>query len=280
MKDDETLKYNHVSDFMQMGMAFEEDLFADEEDIDLEDGIIERPFLPLRDLVLFPQMVMPLFVGRERSLAAIQAALTMGETLVVATQKDSEIFDPTDDDMFTIGTETVIGRTMRMPDTTTSALVQGRRRVEILEFTQWEPYIRVRIRPMDEIEVWERTTEALMRAVMALFEKVVDLDRRLPEDVYTFAMNIDEPGWLADFVAATLDIPLETRQELLEEVDANVRLQKTSILLAQELDVLEMEDQIHSQVQLEVDKMQREHFLREQMRFIQNELGEMDAFTQ
>jgi ATP-dependent Lon protease len=162
----------------------------------------------------------------------------------------------------------------------TSALVQGKRRIEILEFTQWEPYIRVRFRPLDEPDVWERTTEALMRAVTALFEKVVDLDRRLPEDIYTFAINIDEPGWLADFVAATLEIPMETRQELLETLDANVRLQKMSILLAQELDVLEMEDQIHSQVQLEVDKMQREHFLREQMRVIQNELGETDVFTQ
>lgn len=280
MKNDESINFSHFPDFMQMGMPFEEDLFAEEEEIDLEDGIIERPFLPLRDLVLFPQMVMPLFVGRERSLAAIQAAINGGETLIVATQKDSEIFDPTEDDIYTIGTETVVGRAMRMPDTTTSALVQGRRRIEILEFTQWEPYIRVRFRPLDEPDVWERTTEALMRAVTALFEKVVDLDRRLPEDIYTFAINIDEPGWLADFVAATLEIPMETRQELLECLDANVRLQKMSILLAQELDVLEMEDQIHSQVQQEVDKMQREHFLREQMRVIQNELGETDVFTQ
>jgi ATP-dependent Lon protease len=280
MKDDDSINFSHFPDFMQIGMPFEEDLFAEEEEIDLEDGIIERPFLPLRDLVLFPQMVMPLFVGRERSLAAIQAAVNSGETLIVATQKDSEIFDPTDDDIYTNGTETVVGRAMRMPDATTSALVQGKRRIEILEFTQWEPYIRVRFRPLDEPDVWERTTEALMRAVTALFEKVVDLDRRLPEDIYTFAINIDEPGWLADFVAATLEIPMETRQELLETLDANVRLQKMSILLAQELDVLEMEDQIHSQVQLEVDKMQREHFLREQMRVIQNELGETDVFTQ
>lgn len=280
MKNDEAMDFTQFPNFLQMGMPFEEDLFAEEEDIDLEDGIIERPFLPLRDLVLFPQMVMPLFVGRERSLAAIQAAVNSGETLVVATQKESEVFDPVEDDIYTVGTETVIGRAMRMPDATTSALVQGRRRVEILEFTQWEPYIRVRIRPLEEPDVWERTTEALMRAVMALFEKVVELDRRLPEDIYAFALNIDEPGWLADFVAATLEIPMETRQELLECLDANVRLQKMSILLAQELDVLEMEDHIHSQVQQEVDKMQREHFLREQMRVIQNELGETDVFTQ
>jgi ATP-dependent Lon protease len=167
-----------------------------------------------------------------------------------------------------------------MPDGTFSALVQGRRRIEIMEFVQWDPYIRVSARIVDEPEDWQPTTEALMRAVMALFEKVVELNRKMPEEIYTFALNIDEPGWLADFITSTMDLTVSTKQDVLETLEPTERLQKVSIVLAQELDVLEMEDQIHSQVQQEVDKMQREHFLREQMRVIQHELGEVDAFTQ
>jgi ATP-dependent Lon protease len=280
MKADDQYEFGHLSDFMSVGMPFGEDLFEEETALDLEDGIIERPFLPLRDLVLFPQMVMPLFVGRERSLAAIKAAVADGETLIVAAQEDGEIVDPTEADIYRIGTEVAIGRTLRMPDSTTSVLAQGRRRIEILEFTQWDPHIRVRVRSIPEPDQWQNTTEALMRAVVALFEKVVDLNRKLPDEVYAYAINIEEPGWLADFIASTLDLPLDIKQEILETFDPNTRLQKVSVHLARELDVLEMEDQIHSRVQQEVDKMQREHFLREQMRVIQSELGEMDTFTQ
>ncbi len=280
MKEDDRFDFGPYPDFMGMAMPFSDDLFEEEEELVLEDGIIDRPFLPLRDLVLFPQMVMPLFVGRERSLAAIQAALANDESLIVSAQEDGEIIDPAEADIYRMGTEVVIGRTLRMPDSTTSVLAQGRRRIEILEFTQWDPYIRVRVRPILEPGEWQHTTEALMRAVTALFEKVVELSRKLPEEVYAFAINIDEPGWLADFIASAMDLPLHTKQEILETLDPTNRLQKISIILARELDVLEMEDQIHSQVQQEVDKMQREHFLREQMRVIQSELGEMDTFTQ
>ncbi|HUS94166.1 MAG TPA: endopeptidase La [Patescibacteria group bacterium] len=280
MKVEDYLGFNQYPDFIGMAMPFSDELFETEKDVHLEDGIIERPFFPLRDLVLFPQMVMPLFVGRERSLAAIQAALANGETLIVSAQEDGEIADPTEGDIYRMGTEVAIGRTLRMPDSTTSVLAQGRRRVEILEFVQWDPYIRVRVRTISEPEEWQHTTEALMRAVTALFEKVVELSRKMPEEVFAFAMNIDEPGWLADFITSAMEMPLHTKQEILETIEPTSRLQKISIILARELDVLEMEDQIHSQVQLEVDKMQREHFLREQMRVIQGELGEMDTFSQ
>ncbi len=280
MRDDDRFDFGPYPDFMGMALPFSDELFEEEEELQLENGILERPFLPLRDLVLFPQMVMPLFVGRERSLAAIQAALANNESLVVSAQEDGEIYDPAEDDIYRLGTEVVIGRTLRMPDSTTSVLAQGRRRVEILEFSQWDPYIRVRVRPIPVPEEWQHTTEALMRAVTALFEKVVELNRKLPDEVYAFAINIDDPGWLADFIASAMELPLQTKQEILETIDPTSRLQKISIILARELDVLEMEDQIHSQVQQEVDKMQREHFLREQMRVIQSELGESDTFTQ
>lgn len=242
--------------------------------------IVECPFLPLRELVLFPKMVMPLFIGRDRSLAAVQAAVANGEHLVVAAQRDGSVPVPTAQDIYEIGTEVSIGRTLRMPDNTTSLLAQGRRRVQILEFLQWEPYIRVRARRLREPDSWELSTEALMRAVLALFEKIVDLDRNLPDEAFTFAMNIEEPGWLADFIASTLSLALSTRQEILETLDRVARLHKINTVLAQELEVLELEDHIQSRVHEEMDRAQREHFLREQMRVIQGELGESDIFAQ
>ena len=245
-----------------------------------DNGFFECPFLPLRDIVLYPQMVMPLFVGRKRSLAAVEAAFSGDENLVVAAQRDGSIVDPIESDIFSLGTEVSIGKALRMPDKSNSVLAQGHRRVEIIEFTQWDPYIRVRARRIFEPMEVQRNTEALMRAVMTLFEKVVSLNRNLPEDAYTFAINIDEPGWLADFIASTLTLPINSRQDILETLHPDIRLQKISVLLAKELDVLELEDQIHSKVQEEVERSQRELFLREQMRVIQGELGEMDVFSQ
>ncbi len=279
MIQEEEFELAQYPDFMDSIPGFEEDVF--ETDIlEDEEGYVEFPFLPLRDLVLYPQMVTPLFVGRERSLEAIRAAVNNNENIIVAAQKDGEIMEPGVNDIFSVGTEVAIGKALRMPDESTSVLAQGRRRVEIVEFTQWTPYIRVRAKRVPEPVEWERNTEALMRAVITLFEKVVSLNRNLPEDAYTFAINIEEPGWLADFISSTLTTELTVKQDILETIDPAVRLQKVSISLAKELDVLELEDQIHMQVQQEMDKNQREHFLREQMRVIQGELGEADVFTQ
>lgn len=256
------------------------DIFPADERIGA-DGMINCPFLPLRDLVLFPQMVMPLFVGRDRSLSAIQAAIAHREPIIVAAQLDPEQDNPGKNEVFLFGTQANVGRTLRMPDQTTSILAQGRRRVEILNFTQWDPYPRVQARVISEPNDWDSvSTEALMRAVTTLFEKVVDLNRNLPEELLAFVINIDEPGWLADFMASALNLPLIVRQEILETVKPDARLQKMSTFLAQELDLLELEGEIQAKIQQEVDKSQREHFLREQIRVIQGELGEADIFTQ
>jgi len=279
MHEDDDFSFDQIPDFLATFPDLETEIFP-EKDTKAEDGFIECPFLPLRDVVLYPQMVMPLFVGRERSLAAVRAANANDENLIVAAQHDAEVIDPDYDDMFVIGTEITTGRVLRLPDDTTSVLAQGRRRVELVEFTQVYPYIRVRGRVIDEPADWHDNTEALMRAVLTLFEKVVILNRNIPDDAYTFALNMNQPGWLADFVASTLILPLETRQKLLETFDPTERLQKISLALAKELNVLELEDEIHSQVQQEVDRSQREYFLREQMRVIQGELGEMDVFSQ
>ncbi|MBI3762478.1 MAG: endopeptidase La [Chloroflexi bacterium] len=244
-----------------------------------DDGLIECPVLPLRDMVVFPHMVSPLFVGREGSLAAVTAANQNHETVISLAQLDPTTQDPEGDDLYAVGVELAVGRILRMPDGTSSVLAQGRRRVEIVEFTQTEPYLRAKARPIYEPTEKTRETEALMRAVLALFEKCVSLNRSLPEETYVFAMNVEEPGWLADLVASALSVEVHERQALLETFDPTARLQRLSILLGKELDVLELEDQIHSQVQQEVDKSQREYYLREQMKAIQTELGETDIWT-
>ena len=264
------------------GMPFSlEDMDFDEEGLHRSpDAVIEAPLLPLRDMVMFPRMVTPLFVGRDRSIEAIEVANARGEPLITVAQRDTEVLEPGPEDLFTFGTEVDIGRTLRIPDGTISILSQGLQRVQVVEYVHLEPYIRVRALPVFEAAEKTALTEALMRAVLALFEKVVQLNRNLPEDVYVFAMNVDDPGWLADLIAQALDLEVADRQEVLETLDVAARLQRISVLLAKELDVLELEDHIQSQVQQELDKTQREYFLREQMKVIQSELGESDIYTQ
>lgn len=238
------------------------------------------PVLPLRDTVLYPRMVAPLFVGRERSIRAVEAAMAGNQRLIALAQRDQEVQDPAEKDFYSVGTEVVVGRKLRMPDGTTSIWVQGQRRVRVTRLQQMEPYVTAEVTPLTETVETGLSTEALMRAVLALFEKVVQLSRNIPDDAYVAAMNADQPGWLADVVASILEIGVPQRQELLEMADATQRLQKISIILASELDVLELENRIHSQVQQEIDRSQREYFLREQMRVIQSELGENDPNLQ
>ncbi|HEM62395.1 MAG TPA: endopeptidase La, partial [Chloroflexi bacterium] len=245
-----------------------------------EDGdLVEYPLLAVRDAVVFPHMMIPLFVGRDRSLRAVDKALDGDHCLIIVTQKEPDLRDPAPEDLYEIGTLASIARMLRMPDGTTSILVEGLERARILEYTQTRSHYRVKAALItDEVEE-QPLTEALMRAALALFEKCVQLSNSLPDDAFVSAMNAEDPGWLADVIASHLNLDIEERQEILETLDPVLRLQKLSVLLAKELDVLELEDQIQCQVQEEVDKSQREYVLREQMRVIQQELGEMDPTT-
>ncbi len=243
------------------------------------DGLIEAAVLPLRDMVIFPRMVSPIFVGREASLLAVQEAQNKEQTVIGLTQKDPELDDPGAEDFLPIGVEMAVGRLLNMPDGSRSALVQGRRRVEIVEFIRLKPYIKVRARIIHEPQTADRQTQATMRSVLSLFERCVQLDRSIPEEAHLFALNIAEPGWLADMIATSLSLTYEAKLRLLLILDPKARLGQLNNLLAQEVDVLELEDEIHSRVQNEVDKSQREFYLREQMKQIQTELGEGDVFT-
>jgi ATP-dependent Lon protease len=244
-----------------------------------DDLIGPVPVLPVRDTVLFPHMMTPLFVMRDRSVKAIEHAMATDRTLVVVAQRDPELEDVRAEDVYDIGTEAVIGRMLKMPDGTTSVLVQGQRRVRICDFQQQDPYITATAEAVHGAVDKTTHIEAQMRAVLALFEKCVQLSRSLPNDAYVAAMNIDEPGWLADLIASTLELGVDQRQSVLAAIDPADRLERVSILLSKELDILELENKIHSQVQQEVDKTQREYFLREQIKAIQSELGETDPLT-
>lgn len=244
-----------------------------------EQGVIEALVLPLRDLVVFPRMVSPIFVGREASLLAVQEAQRLNQTVIGLTQRDADLDEPGPKDFLPIGVEMAVGRLISMPEGSSSALVQGRRRVEILEFVRLKPFIKVRARVLFESATADRQTQATMRSVLDLFDRCVQLDRSIPDEAHLFAMNISEPGWLADMIASSLSLNFEERQSLLLTTDPRLRLARMNKVLAEEVDVLELEDEIHSRVQNEVDKSQREFYLREQMKQIQTELGEGDIFS-
>jgi ATP-dependent Lon protease len=242
------------------------------------DGLIECPVLPLRDLVVFPHMVSPVFLSTEIAMQAVEDAQMNDQTVIALTQRDPDVDEPGPDDFLPVGVEMAVGRLLSMPDDSSSALVQGRRRVQVVDFVQDEPYLIVRARVVQEVVDVDRQTDATMRTALEMFQKCVQLDRSLPEEAYLYALNIEEPGWLADMIVTTIAPPLADRLEMLAALDPRERLKRVVSLLAREADVLELEDEIHTRAQNEVDRSQREFYLREQMKAIQSELGEGDPW--
>lgn len=243
-----------------------------------DDGTFELNVLVLSDIVVFPHMISPIFIVPGPNLMSIQDAQLNFKTMAALVMKDSDIHEPGPEDLLPIGVETAVGRLLELPEGNNSALVQGRRRVEVVEIVQTEPFLKARVRPIIEPKKVDRKTDALMRTVRDLFEKCVQLDHSLPEEAHLFSLNISEPGWLADMIATSISLPFKDRQTLLLLADPYERLKMVNQFLAQELDVLQLEDEIHSRIQNEVDKSQREYYLREQLKAIQNELGEGDIW--
>lgn len=238
--------------------------------------IVELPMLPVRNTVLIPNVTVPLFVGREQSMKAVEEAMRKDRLVFVVTQLQGEQEDPGPDDVYTIGVEGYIERVLKLPDGGTSALVRGQRRMRRLHYIQLYPYMSVQAETVPDESEPTLALEAARRAVLALFEKCVKLNPLLTDEAYITAINITDLGALADFVLSSLDLPIATRQGILELFHVEQRLQNVSVLLSKELDILELENHIHNQVQQEVDKSQREYFLREQLKAIQHELSEND----
>ena len=244
-----------------------------------EDGIISCPVMIMRDIVVFPRMVSPIFVVPGPNLDAINYVQKEGITMLALMLKDSEIENPKEEDFLEVGVEVAVGRLLALQDGNNSALVQGRQRVKIIEIIKKEPFWWARGKVIEESIKTDRQTEALMRTSRDLFERCVQLDRTLPDEAHLFSINITEPGWLADMIATAVSLPYDDRLELLTIVKPKERLKKVNWLLAQELDVLQLEDEIQTRVQSEVDRSQREFYLREQLKAIQNELGEGDVWS-
>ena len=244
-----------------------------------DDGTFEAIVLELYDNIIFPRMVSPIFLDSDTQVNAINSAASKQQTVIGLALKDPDNGNPTLKDTMPVGVEMACGRVIDMPDGTNSALVQGRNRVQVLEFIKTGRVTRARVRLIDEPLLKDRKTKALMRSVLADFERVVQLNRTIPEEAHMFALNIADAGWLADMVATSINVSYEDRQKLLLEIDPYARLLMVSALLAAEIDVLQLEEDIHNKVQNEVDKSQREFYLREQLKAIQNELGEGDMFT-
>jgi ATP-dependent Lon protease len=279
MKDSDWYYHDDDDDFGEAVHRRTEELYKIPDAIADLDGLIECPVLPFRDLVIYPHMVAPVFVGRESSLLAIEEAQMDNHTVIALTQRDSTVENPKTSDFLTIGVEVAVGRLVNMPDGSSSALAQGRRRLEVVEFTQHEPFMIARARPLIETTRLNREIDATMRTALELFQKCVQLNRSLPDEAYLYALNIEEPGWLADMIITTVSPAMDERLKLLEMLNPTERLKSVVTLLAQEADVLELEDQIHTRAQSEVDRTQREFYLREQLRIIQNELGETDSWV-
>ena len=271
-----------AQEFMDNGGMFDDWLEEDFErfQTDDEDDLIELPVLALRDAVMYPHMMIPLLVGRNSSLSAVDAAMEGGRRMIALAQREQDVEEPGEQDLYQIGTEIVIGRRLRMPDGTASIWVQGQRRVKVERFIQQYPHLTAQASALEDH--WEKTlsTEALMRAVLALFEKVVQLNHNLPEDAYVAAVNAEDPAcWPIWWPRSSIWRCLAVRS-CWRSWTRHAVCEHLSIELATELDVLELESRIQSQVQEGIDKGQREYFLREQIRVMQDELGEGDPYVE
>ena len=234
------------------------------------------PLIPLRDLILFPNLVVPLFVGRERSIRALEEAMRGEHLVALATQKSAETQDPGADDIYDIGCIATVMQELKLPDGTAKALVEGQKRFRILEYVQTDPYMIVRIEPITEDDTIDVETEALMRALVNDFEKAAELGKPIPQEVLVAASAIEEPGRLGDFVSFHLNLKTEEKQQILEAVEPRERLERATRFLRKELEILELGSKIQNRVKEQMSKSQREYFLREQLKAIQQELGTFD----
>lgn len=247
----------------------------DEKEIEIPDTL---PVLPIRDIVVFPYMILPLFVGREMSIRSIDHALNSNRMIMLLTQKDLNIENPGPDDLFTVGTVGIIMRMLKLPDGRVKILVQGLTKARVISFTQTEPMFMATIErlPDQKIEEISIEIEALIRTVKEQLDKAVSLGKAILPDIMVVVENLSDPGRLADLVASNLGLKTEQAQEILEIEDPIKRLKKVSEILNREVELLLVQQKIQTEARGEIDKTQREYFLREQLKAIQKELGEID----
>ena len=242
----------------------------------------ELPLLPVRDIVIFPYMVLPLFVGRDLSIKAIEAALSKDRLIFLTTQKNQETEQPSTEDLHHIGTVGVIMRMLKLPDERIKILVQGLAKARVQDVTQSTPFFSVQIQTITEqlATISPLEHEAIIRSAREGLEKLLGLGKVIMPDVLTVIENLDDPGRLADIIASNLGLKVDLTQEVLEIEDPIVRLRRVNDILGKEQEVLAMQQKIQADAKGEMDKTQREYFLREQLKAIQKELGELDDRTE
>jgi ATP-dependent Lon protease len=249
---------------------------ARENALSIWENLTEAPLLPLRNVVVFPHMIIPLTVGREKSTKSLEEAVQKDRLIILVTQKEESIEDPGPNDVFQIGVGAEILRLLKMPDGTFSVVVEGVCRVKIDEFTQTSPSYRVKFHYLPEVVQPSKNLEALMRMVVEQFENYARLSKRVSSEATVAIMNVDDPNQLADLIAANMVLSIKEKQEILEITDVYPRLEKLGEVLSKELEVLELAKKLEDRVKTSVEKSQKEYFLREQMKAIQQELGEKD----
>ncbi len=235
------------------------------------------PVLPLRDVVVYPHMVIPLFVGREKSIRALEAAMDDDKRILLVAQKSAEVDDPQVEDIHEIGTLSTILQLLKLPDGTVKVLVEGAERASVVEFQTTDEFFSAQIEARGSSEhKGEREVDVLMRSLLTLFDQYVKLNKKVPPEILTSLSGIDEPGRLADTIAAHMALKLDEKQRILEIESVRERLEHLMGIIEGEIDVLQIEKRIRGRVKQQMEKSQREYYLNEQMKAIQKELGEMD----
>lgn len=240
----------------------------------LTDPVVTYPVLPLRDIVVFPSMIVPLFVGREKSVAALEKVMEAGKKILLVTQKSPSVDDPGPEDLYHVGTLGSILQLLKLPDGTVKVLVEGEKRAQITEFITKTPFLEAQANIIEDIHATSNELDSLSRAVVAQFEEYVKLNKKIPPEVIVAIGQIEEPAKLADTIASHLTLKIEEKQKLLEVEKVSDQLEMIFSLMEGEIGVLQVEKRIRGRVKRQMEKTQREYYLNEQMKAIQKELGE------
>ena len=249
---------------------------TDDNDTEALEPQVRYPMLPLRDVVVFPHMVIPLFVGREKSIKALDHAMESGKQIFLAAQHDAADDDPSPEHIYEVGTVANILQLLKLPGGTVKVLVEGTARAAIVRYVQSEETFEVDAVEINDELIDEREAEVLIRTVVTEFEQYVKLNQKIPPEVLTSLSGIEEPGRLADTIAAHLTLRNEEKQKILEYASSRERLEHILGIMESEIDLLQVEKRIRGRVKKQMEKSQREYYLNEQMKAIQNELGEME----
>lgn len=240
---------------------------------------IVLPLLPLRDIVVFPHMVAPLFVGRDRSIKAVETATKTEKLIFLASQKNAQQTNPEASDIFSIGVVGQIIQLLKLPDNTIKIFVEGRYRAQIRKFLEHDPYFSVQVTPLDdEVTGREIEIQALVRGLRNVSESYVAAENKAPQDFLNAIKSINEPGRLADTIAGQVSLKLEDKQSLLEKISVRERIERLLELMQSEIEISEIEKKIRDRVKKQMEKTQKDYYLNEQMRAIQKEMGEKDEF--